>query len=242
MTVSSRLGGTVDWMTWSWVAKSMAAMPAKTPWIAKTVTTERLDRGCRRPAPPRDCRRWHRCVRPKRRMPHPERGQYGEDHHEIDRRGNPEEPELGDEKPGGRLVIQAPPVTLMSPPFRIESMPSVTTIEGMRSIGDQRADEGVDRHAEDQRRQPGDPDRIAIDRERAGDGGEHADQRADRDVDMAGDDHHRHADGGDRDIGIAGEDAVEVGSAEEARVDQRRPRRRAARSPPASPAPGRRIR
>ncbi len=23
MTVSSRLGGTVDWMTWSWVAKSM---------------------------------------------------------------------------------------------------------------------------------------------------------------------------------------------------------------------------
>ena len=36
-------------------------------------------------------------------------------------------------KPGGRLVIQAPPVTLISPPFRIDSMPSVTTIEGMCS-------------------------------------------------------------------------------------------------------------
>ena len=35
-------------------------------------------------------------------------------------------------KSGGRLEIQAPPVTLMSPPFRIEYMPSETTIDGMR--------------------------------------------------------------------------------------------------------------
>ncbi len=35
-------------------------------------------------------------------------------------------------KSGGMLVIQAPPVALISPPFRIDSMPSVTTIEGMR--------------------------------------------------------------------------------------------------------------
>ncbi len=41
MTVSSRFGGTVDWITWSWVANSTAAIPAKTPWTAKTATTER---------------------------------------------------------------------------------------------------------------------------------------------------------------------------------------------------------
>ena len=33
---------------------------------------------------------------------------------------------------GGRLVIQAPPVTVTSPPRRIDSMPSVTTIDGRR--------------------------------------------------------------------------------------------------------------
>ena len=35
-------------------------------------------------------------------------------------------------KPGGRPEIQAPPVTLISPPFRIDSMPRVTMIEGIR--------------------------------------------------------------------------------------------------------------
>src|SRR5256885_17168139 len=35
-------------------------------------------------------------------------------------------------KPGGRLVIQAPEVALMSPPFRIDSIPRVTTMAGMR--------------------------------------------------------------------------------------------------------------
>ena len=38
MMVSSRFGGTVDWMILSWVAKSMVAMPAKAPWIMKTCT------------------------------------------------------------------------------------------------------------------------------------------------------------------------------------------------------------
>ena len=33
---------------------------------------------------------------------------------------------------GGRSEIQAPPVALMRPPFKIEYMPSVTTIDGMR--------------------------------------------------------------------------------------------------------------
>ncbi len=33
---------------------------------------------------------------------------------------------------GGRLLIQAPPVTLTRPPRRIDSMPSVTTIDGIR--------------------------------------------------------------------------------------------------------------
>ncbi len=33
---------------------------------------------------------------------------------------------------GGMPVIQVPPVALMSPPLRIDSMPSVTTIDGMR--------------------------------------------------------------------------------------------------------------
>src|SRR2546430_13837104 len=37
-------------------------------------------------------------------------------------------------KPGGRLVIQAPEVALMSPPFRIDSMPRVTTMAGMRAL------------------------------------------------------------------------------------------------------------
>ena len=110
---------------------------------------------------------------------------------------------------------------MTSPPRRIDSMPSVTTIEGMPAVGDERADHGVDRDADEDRRDPGDPDRIARDRERAGDGREHADQRADRDVDMAGDDDHRHADRGDRDIGVAGDDGVEVVGAEEARVDRR---------------------
>src|SRR6185369_16851044 len=41
---------------------------------------------------------------------------------------------------------------------------------------------------------------------------------ADRHVDIARDDHQRHADRGDRDIGIADEDAGQVGDAEEARV------------------------
>ncbi len=41
MTVSSRLGGTVDWMTRSWVANSSAAMPAKSPCSANTITTVR---------------------------------------------------------------------------------------------------------------------------------------------------------------------------------------------------------
>ena len=35
-------------------------------------------------------------------------------------------------KPGGMSVIHAPPVALIRPPFRIDSMPSVTTMEGMR--------------------------------------------------------------------------------------------------------------
>ena len=41
MMVSSRLGGTVDWMILSWVAKSMVAIPAKAPWIMKTCTVRR---------------------------------------------------------------------------------------------------------------------------------------------------------------------------------------------------------
>ncbi len=41
MTVSSRLGGTVDWMTCSCVAKRIAAMPVKSPSTAKASTTRR---------------------------------------------------------------------------------------------------------------------------------------------------------------------------------------------------------
>lgn len=39
MIVSSRLGGTVDWMTLSCVANRTAAMPTKNPWMAKALTT-----------------------------------------------------------------------------------------------------------------------------------------------------------------------------------------------------------
>ena len=38
MMVSSRFGGTVDWMIASCVAKRIAAMPTKKPWMAKTFT------------------------------------------------------------------------------------------------------------------------------------------------------------------------------------------------------------
>ena len=39
MMVSSRFGGTVDWITCSCVANSTEAMPANRPWIANTITT-----------------------------------------------------------------------------------------------------------------------------------------------------------------------------------------------------------
>jgi hypothetical protein len=41
ITVSSRLGGTVDWITLSWVANNNAAMPANNPCSANTITTVR---------------------------------------------------------------------------------------------------------------------------------------------------------------------------------------------------------
>ena len=41
MMLSSRFGGTVDWMTLSWVANSTAAIPVKKPWIRNTVTMVR---------------------------------------------------------------------------------------------------------------------------------------------------------------------------------------------------------
>ena len=49
-------------------------------------------------------------------------------------------------------------------------------------------------------------------------GGDDADQRTDRDVDMAGDDDHRHADSSDGDIGISREDGVDVGVRQEPRI------------------------
>ena len=41
MMVSSRLGGTVDWITLSWVANRTEAMPANAPWMRKTCITTR---------------------------------------------------------------------------------------------------------------------------------------------------------------------------------------------------------
>jgi hypothetical protein len=41
MMLSSRLGGTVDWITLSWVANSTAATPTNRPWTRKTVTIVR---------------------------------------------------------------------------------------------------------------------------------------------------------------------------------------------------------
>ena len=41
ITVSSKLGGTVDWITLSWVANSSAAIPANSPCSANTITTVR---------------------------------------------------------------------------------------------------------------------------------------------------------------------------------------------------------
>jgi hypothetical protein len=35
------LGGTVDWMIWSWVANRIVASPAKAPWIMNTCTVRR---------------------------------------------------------------------------------------------------------------------------------------------------------------------------------------------------------
>ncbi len=46
--------------------------------------------------------------------------------------GTPNQRACASWKAGGRLLIQAPPVTLTRPPRRIESMPRVTTIDGSR--------------------------------------------------------------------------------------------------------------
>ena len=148
---------------------------------------------------------------PEWRGVHPCRDDDRQHHHEEDRRGERRRgAPWASRKSCGRSEIQAPPVTVIRPPRRTDSMPSVTTIGGNARIGHQHADEGVDGDAHDDGRRPGDPDRIALGRQRAGDGGENADQGTDRHVDVARDDHHRHPDRGHRDIGVAGEDADEV--------------------------------
>ena len=99
-------------------------------------------------------------------------------------------------------------------------MPSVTTMAGMREIGDDRALQRHYRDADDERREPGESDRRARDRERAADRRQNANQRADGNVDVAGNDHHRHADRGDRDIGVAEQDVGEIARGEKARIDE----------------------
>ena len=87
-------------------------------------------------------------------------------------------------------------------------------------IGDDRALRRHDRDANDERREPGHDDRRARDRERAADRRQHADERADGNIDVAGDDDHRHADGRDRDIGVAEQDVGKIARGEEARIDE----------------------
>ena len=45
--------------------------------------------------------------------------------------GTPKSRVCASRKSGGRPEIQAPPVAVMRPPFKIDNMPSVTTIDGM---------------------------------------------------------------------------------------------------------------
>ena len=46
--------------------------------------------------------------------------------------GTPNQRAWASWKAGGRSLIQAPPVTKTRPPRRIDSIPSVTTIDGSR--------------------------------------------------------------------------------------------------------------
>ena len=66
------------------------------------------------------------------RIAHPERRERGREHHDQDRHRHAEELRSARWKLCGRSVIHLPPVTLIRPPLRIDSIPSVTTIAGMR--------------------------------------------------------------------------------------------------------------
>jgi hypothetical protein len=87
-------------------------------------------------------------------------------------------------------------------------------------IGDDGSLRRHDRDAEDQRGEPGHEDGRARNGERAADRRKHADQRADRNVDVAGYDHHRHADRSDSDIGVAEQKVGEIAGRQKARVDE----------------------
>src|SRR5208282_4154809 len=91
---------------------------------------------------------------------------------------------------------------------------------GDAQIGDDGALRRHHRYAEDERREPADEDRRARDRKRAAHRRQHADQRADRDVDIAGYNDHRHAERCDGDIGVAEQDVGEVAEGEKARIDE----------------------
>ena len=87
MMVSSRLGGTVDWITESWVANRTEAMPAKAPWIRNTcrITVRRSMPASRAASalPPTGVD-----AAAEAAVAHPPGGGGGEHHHEPDRHGD----------------------------------------------------------------------------------------------------------------------------------------------------------
>jgi hypothetical protein len=177
-----------------------------------------LDRECRRRAPPPGCRRWRRAS--DRRPNSASTGTPdGEHDHEPQRHRHAEQPLLREQEFGRQVVDPAPPVTEIRPPRRIDSMPERHHDRRDPGIGDKHADQRIDAPCRPAPAPPTRPRSDSRPQPRAGDRRQHADQRADRDVDIAGDDDHRHADGGDRDVGIAGKDGVQIVGAEEARID-----------------------
>ena len=165
MTVSSRLGGTVDWMTCSCVANRSAAIPAKKPWSAKAMTQMRsgLDAG--------GARRFRDCRRPRRAS-----GRVAEYRihsaammvridHEIDRRGNAEDAPLGDHEL--RRHVGDPGAAGRADEAALEDRQHAERHDDRWNahIGDEQALAGIDGDADEDGNEPGDPDRIAADRQ-----------------------------------------------------------------------------
>src|SRR5438552_828223 len=164
------------------------------------------------------------CVdRPAQRgVAHPQRRQHGQDGGEPDRGKNPEEAELGEEETRRQVGDPGARGRADEPALQDRQHAQGHDDGGDARIGDEHAVDGLDGDPGHDGGEPRHPDRIPANGERARDGGEHADQRPHRAVDVARDDDHGRADRSDGDVGVSREDAAQVVLAEERRVHRSR--------------------